>query len=342
MAKLLEFTNRGIFCPQANIYIDPWRPVDMAIITHAHSDHARRGSNSYLAHKLSVPIMKYRLGTDISAEGIEYNRTVNVNGVNISLHPAGHIPGSSQVKLEFKGEIAVVSGDYKLADDGLSQPFEFVKCNTFVSESTFGLPVYKWKRQEEIFNEINNWWRSNKAKGKVSVLCGYSLGKAQRILYNLDRSIGNIFGHGAVTIINDIMINEGVNLPSINRVSAAYLKKDYEGAMIIAPPSVIGNPWLRKFDPYSLGNASGWMNIRGAKRRQALDIGFALSDHADWNELNTAIKETGAEKIFVTHGYTSVYVKWLLENGYDAEELDTKFVGENPDEEINENEIEKL
>ncbi|MDQ3194717.1 MAG: ligase-associated DNA damage response exonuclease [Bacteroidota bacterium] len=333
MAKLIEFTNKGIYCPQANVYIDPWRPVDNAVITHAHSDHARRGSSSYLAHRLSVPVMKYRLGLDIVAEGIEYNKKVNVNGVDISLHPAGHIPGSSQVRLEFKGEVAVVSGDYKLEDDGLSQPFEFVKCNTFVSESTFGLPVYKWKPQKEIFNDINNWWRSNKEKGKVSVLCGYSLGKAQRILYNVDRTIGKIFGHGAVTMINQIMIDSGVDLPSIDRVSSAFTKKDYEGSLIIAPPSVVGNPWLKKFDPYSLGFASGWMNIRGAKRRQALDIGFALSDHADWNELNAAVKETGADKIFVTHGYTAVYVKWLRENGYDAEELETKFAGEEDAEE---------
>jgi len=164
MKKLLEFTSKGIYCPQADVFIDPWGSVDKAIITHAHSDHARRGSRHYLAHKFSVPIMKYRLGNDITAEGIEYGECVEINGVNISLYPAGHIPGSAQVRLEYKGEVAVVSGDYKLENDGLTEAFEPVKCNTFITESTFGLPVYKWKKQEEIFSDVNNWWKQNKEK----------------------------------------------------------------------------------------------------------------------------------------------------------------------------------
>lgn len=326
--RLLHFTKKGIYCPQADVYIDPWSSVDKAIITHAHSDHARPGSNYYLAHKKSVPILKHRLGKDINVNGIEYNESIEINGVKISLHPAGHIPGSAQIRLEYKGEVAVVSGDYKLEDDCLTEAFEPVKCNTFVSESTFGLPVYNWKKQSEIFDDINNWWRQNKENGKASVICGYSLGKAQRILFNVDKSIGRIFGHGAVTIINEAMNNEQLNLPVIEKADASFTKKDFEGSLIIAPPSVIGNPWLRKFEPYSLGYASGWMNIRGAKRRQGIDIGFALSDHADWNELNKAVKETDAEKIYVTHGYTAVFVKWLCEQGYDAEELSTMFTGE--------------
>ncbi|MDQ3020558.1 MAG: ligase-associated DNA damage response exonuclease [Bacteroidota bacterium] len=333
MNKLLEFTKKGIYCRQANVFIDPWSPVDRAVITHAHSDHARYGSKYYLAHKKSVPIMKYRLGNDIYAEGIEYGIKTEINEVIISLHPAGHVPGSAQVRLEYMGEVAVVSGDYKLESDGLTEAFEPVKCNTFVTESTFGLPVYKWKAQEEIFNDINNWWKRNKENGKTSVICGYSLGKAQRILFNIDKTIGKIFGHGAVTMINEIMINEGINLPAVERVTTLTSKKDFAGSLIIAPPSAIGSSWLKKFYPYSLGYASGWMNVRGAKRRQALDIGFALSDHADWDGLNKAIKETEAEKIYVTHGYTSVFVKWLREIGYDAYELETKFVGENADEE---------
>lgn len=333
MYKLLEFTKKGIYCPQADIFIDPWSSVERAVITHAHSDHARFGSKYYLAHKKSVPIMKYRLGKDINVEGIEYGVKTEINDVKISLHPAGHIPGSAQIRLEYKGEVAVVSGDYKLESDGLTEAFEPVRCNTFVTESTFGLPIYKWKSQLEIFNDINNWWRRNKENGKASVICGYSLGKAQRILFNVDRTIGKIFGHGAVTMVNELMINDGMNLPSIERVTSALSKRDFAGSLIIAPPSAIGNSWLKKFEPYSLGNASGWMNVRGAKRRQALDIGFALSDHADWDGLNKAVKETGAEKIYATHGYTSVFVKWLRENGYDAYELQTKFVGENADEE---------
>lgn len=333
MTELLAFTKKGIYCPRADIFVDPWSAVDKAIITHAHSDHARYGSKHYLSHNLSVPVLKHRLGSDISVEGIDYNKNLDINGVKISLHPAGHIPGSSQVRLEYKGEVAVVSGDYKVEADGLTAAFEPVKCNTFITESTFGLPVYRWKKQEEIFNDINKWWKSNKEKGKASVLAGYSLGKAQRILFNVDKTIGKIFGHGAITMINEIMINAGMNLPKIEKVNSSLDKKDFSGALILAPPSVVGSRWLRQFEPYSLGFASGWMSVRGAKRRQALDIGFALSDHADWNDLNYAVKETGGEKIYVTHGYTVVFVKWLRENGYDAEELETKFTGENEDEE---------
>jgi putative mRNA 3-end processing factor len=326
--NLLDFTKKGIYCSRADVFIDPCSSVDKAIITHAHSDHARVGSKFYLAHRKCVPIIKHRLGNNIHAEGIDYNEVLDINGVKISLHPAGHIPGSAQIRLEYKGEVAVVSGDYKLEDDGFTEAFEPVKCNTFVTESTFGLPVYKWKKQEEIFNEINNWWKRNKERGMTSVICGYSLGKAQRILFNVDNSIGKIFGHGAVTMINEIMINEGASLTSITKVNSSHTKKDFEGALIIAPPSVAGSSWLNKFASYSLGYASGWMNVRGFKRRQGIDRGFALSDHADWTGLNQAVKETGAEKIYVTHGYTSVFVKWLRENGYDADVLQSDFSGD--------------
>lgn len=328
MSNLLSFTKKGICCKQADVYIDPYKSVDNAIITHAHSDHARSGSKFYLAHKKSIPILKHRLSKNIKVEGIDYNKVIEINGVKISLHPAGHIPGSSQIRLEYKGEVAVVSGDYKLEHDGLTEAFEPVKCNTFITESTFGLPVYKWKMQQEIFNAINNWWRRNKANGKVSVICGYSLGKAQRILFNVDRSIGKIYGHEAILKINEIMIKGGINIPVIDKINSILLKKDFTGSLIIAPPSVIGSSWLNMFASFSLGYASGWMNLRSANRRQGIDTGFALSDHADWTGLITAVKETEAEKIYVTHGYTSVFVKWLRENGYDADELSSMHTGE--------------
>lgn len=328
MSKLLQFTKKGIYCFPAGVYIDPWRPVDRAVITHAHSDHARFGSRNYLAHKITAPVLKYRLGNDIDVQGIDYGESLIHNGVKISLHPSGHIPGSAQVRLEYNGEVAVVSGDYKLEYDNLSQEFEPVKCNTFISESTFGLPIYKWKSQKEIFSDINSWWRRNKEKGKSSVICGYSLGKAQRILFNVDHSIGKIFAHGSIANLNEVLAAAGVNLPVCLRTENHFSKKDYTGSLIIAPPSVIGSPWLKSFEPYSLGYASGWMNVRGAKRRQGIDIGFGLSDHADWNDLNRAISESEAEKVFVTHGFTAVFVRWLRENGIDASELETEFESE--------------
>ncbi|MEO8512424.1 MAG: ligase-associated DNA damage response exonuclease [Ignavibacteria bacterium] len=325
---LLKYTKKGLYCPQADIYIDPWGNVDKAVITHAHSDHARRCAKSFIAHFLSVPIMKQRLGSDINVKGIDYRKVININGVKVSLHPAGHIPGSAQVRLEHKGEITVISGDYKVVDDGLSEAFEPVKCHTFVTESTFGLPIYKWKPQQEIYDDINNWWRRNKAKRKTTVICGYSLGKAQRILYHLDPSIGKIFTHGAIENVNRVFREQGLQIPLTTLVTKEHTKKDFPGNLVIAPSSAAGNGWLNKFEPYSIGNASGWMNVRGAKRWQAIDMGFALSDHADWTGLNSAIKETGAETIYVTHGFTAVFVKWLREKGYDAHELHTQFTGE--------------
>ncbi len=241
--------------------------------------------------------------------------------MNISLHPAGHIPGSAQVRVEYKGEVWVFTGDYKIENDGLSDPYEQLKCHTFITESTFALPVYKWKKQNEIFDDINSWWRSNIAAGKISVLTGYSLGKAQRLFNNVDRSLGKIFGHELITSINELFIGAGLNLPDLETITNKIRRSDLNGAMIIAPPSVTGSDWLEQFAPLSVGFASGWMILGGGRSKKGTDIGFALSDHADWDGLNHAVKETGAENIYVTHGYTSVFVRHLQKSGYNAHEL---------------------
>lgn len=299
-----------------------------AVITHAHSDHARWGSENYLAHKDSEPVMRLRLGKDIKLETLKYGKTKNINGVKVSLHPAGHIIGSAQVRVEYKGYVSIVSGDYKLEDDNLSTLFEIVKCNTFITESTFGLPIYKWQDQNEIYNEINSWWSANNERGICSVLLAYSLGKAQRIIFNIDRSIGEIFLHGAVYNVNEALIDHGIKLPKLEKVDKTIDKARFRKSLIIAPPSALGTPWLRKMQPYATASASGWMNIRGNRRIRAIDKGFVISDHADWEGLNNTIKETEAEKVFVTHGYKDVMVKWLKENGIDAEPLITEFKGE--------------
>lgn len=325
---MLKFDRSGIYCVPAGVYIDPWKPVDKAIITHAHSDHARFGSKHYLSHNNSVPVLKYRLGRDISISGLEYGESLDINGVNISLHPAGHIPGSAQVRLEHKGEVWVVSGDYKLQADGISAPFEPLKCDHFVTESTFGLPIYNFPSPDFVHNEINEWWRSNREQGKNSVIIGYALGKAQRIIHHLDASIGDIFTHGAVANLNDIVAPPG-SLPVYQRIAPDAKKGSITGAMIVAPPSAMGTTWMKRFEPYSLGICSGWMQLRGARRRRAADRGFILSDHADWQQLNTAIRATGAENIYVTHGYKSVYAKWLREEyKLNAVEVDTLYEGE--------------
>lgn len=330
---MVTFDKCGIYCAQAGIYIDPWKPVDKAIITHAHSDHSRWGMKAYVAHKLAVPVMQFRLGADINVQGMEYGEEMTINGVKISLHPAGHIWGSAQVRLEYKGEIWVVSGDYKLQHDGISTPFEPVQCHSFITESTFGLPIYKFPDSDEVYADINAWWRKNRDEGKNSVILAYALGKAQRVHAHLDPTIGDIYLHGAVDNINKIYEDNVAALPMAKRIDATINRKDIKGAMIIAPPSAADTPWLRSMQPYRLGICSGWMQLRGTRRRRGADRGFILSDHADWEQLNTAVKVTGAENVYVTHGYKSIYSKWLETNyGLNATEVDTLYTGEALDE----------
>lgn len=328
---LLEFTEEGIYCPQADVHIDPWKRVKKAIITHAHADHSRWGMQHYLAHDMSIPVMKLRLGQEISVQGLEYNEPILMNGVKISLHPAGHIPGSSQVRVEYKDEIWVVSGDYKVENDGLCTPFEAIKCHHFITECTFGLPVYHWKPQIEIFSEINDWWSQNAKDGKTTFITAYSLGKAQRIIKNLDHSIGKVYTHGAIENTNEVLREAGLALQDTVRVTKDIDKKAYQGSIVIAPPSAINSPWMRKFKPLSLGIASGWMQLRGTRRRRAADRGFALSDHADWPGLLQAIKATEAERVITTHGYTNVFSRYLNEIGIASIEEKTLFTGETID-----------
>lgn len=330
---MITFDKCGIFCAQAGIYIDPWQPVDKAIITHAHSDHARWGMRSYLAHRLAVPVIRYRLGSDINIQSAEYNEPLTINGVKISLHPAGHIWGSAQVRLEYKGEIWVVSGDYKLQHDGITTPFEPVQCHSFITESTFGLPVYNFPASGDVYADINAWWHKNSAEGKNSVILAYALGKAQRVHAHLDASVGDIYLHGAVDNVNKIYQEYVSTLPPAKRIDSTINRRDIKGAMIIAPPSAADTPWLRSLQPYSLGICSGWMQLRGTRRRRGADRGFVLSDHADWTQLNTAVRNTGAEAVYVTHGYKSIYARWLTDQyGLRATEVETLYTGEALDE----------
>jgi putative mRNA 3-end processing factor len=330
--SLLKFTSSSIYCPDADVHIDPWKPVEKAIITHAHSDHAKWGCRHYLAHKDSEVILRMRLGEDISLQTVEYGEVFTMNGVRFSLHPAGHIIGSAQVRAERNGEVWVASGDYKLQNDHFSKPFEPVKCNVFITESTFGLPIYKWQPQQKVMDDINEWWRQNKATGKCSMLMGYALGKMQRLIKNLYPFQSEVYAHGAVYQLNEKLRAAGFDLPYVKTVTSND-KKIYRDALVLAPLSASASPWAKRFEPYSTGYCSGWMAIRGARNRQSLDRGFALSDHADWNELNATIKETGAEKIYVTHGYTDTFSKWLKENGIDAAEIKTMY-GDEEEQEI--------
>lgn len=330
---LIEASSRGLYCAAGDFYIDPWRPVDRAVITHAHGDHARPGSAAYLAALDGLPVLRVRLGQEAVIEGLRYGEPRQVGGVTVSLHPAGHVLGSSQVRVEHGGEVWVVSGDYKLDPDPTCAPFEPVKCHTFVTESTFGLPIYRWRTHEQIFGEVNAWWRANAAAGRASVLFGYAFGKAQRILASVDASIGPIIVHGAVEALNRGYRECGVRLPATRMVGELDAKQDFAGALVVAPPSAQSSPWLRRFGDYSDAFASGWMAIRGARRRRAVDQGFILSDHADWASLNRAIDASGATRVFVTHGATGPLVRWLDERGLEAHSMQTEFEGESGAEE---------
>ena len=327
---LLTFTDRGIYCPLGDFYIDPWRPVDRALITHGHADHARPGHRAYLATEAAAPVMRHRLG-DITLDTIRFGETRQIGAVTVAFHPAGHVPGSAQIRVERKGEVWVASGDYKTENDGFSEPFEPVRCHAFITESTFGLPVFKWTPQPVLANEINTWWAATIADGRTPLLGAYALGKAQRLMSILDPSIGPILTHGAVENTNEVLRAQGLTLPETIRVTPDLSPKDHPGALVLATPSAFGTPWARRFGQTSTAFASGWMRLRGVRRRRAADRGFIMSDHADWPALNAAIKDTGATRIFVTHGYTSVFSKWLNEQGYDAQIVSTEYEGENLD-----------
>lgn len=321
---LIEFTDKGLYCRQGDFYIDPWKPVDKAVITHAHSDHARWGNKHYLCHHHTKPLLQARLG-DQSYEGIEWNETTFMNGVSVSLHPAGHMIGSSQVRVEYKGEVWVASGDYKTENDGISGKFEPVKCNTFITESTFGLPIYRWKPQATIFNNIQNWVLGNKDAGCTSVLIAYSLGKAQRLLPCLAAVSEKIFVHGAIWNMQEALLNAGWKLPAVIRVTPETPREAFQGQVVIAPSSAESSPWIKRFTPYSIGVCSGWMQVRGNVRRRNADAGFTLSDHADWPCLLDAIKSTQAGHVFVTHGFQAAFSRYLNEIGIPSAEVKTEF-----------------
>jgi putative mRNA 3-end processing factor len=314
----------GLYCVPGDFYIDPWRPVERAVITHAHGDHARYGSAHYLTAAPGVGVLRARLGEDASIEGLGYGDTVRQGGVTLSLHPAGHVLGSSQVRMECGGEVWVASGDYKVEADKTCAPFEPVRCHTFITESTFGLPIYRWEPEQDIFDDINRWWRKNAEAGRCSVIFAYAFGKAQRILSGLDPYIGPIVCHGAVEPLNKAYRAGGVPLPPtcmVTDVDKAALRQ----ALVVAPPSAAGSPWMKRFGDYSDAFASGWMLLRGARRRRSVDRGFVLSDHADWPGLMTAIRATEAQQVFVTHGSVPVMVRWLCQQGLDAKGFATEY-----------------
>ena len=331
MDNLLERTPDGLYCAAGDFHIDPWNPVKRAVITHAHADHLCPGSKHYLTARPGEALVRARAGADAAIESVVYGKAVDIGGVRVSFHPAGHILGSAQVRLEMGGEIWVVSGDYKLSADPTCVPFEPVQCHTFVTESTFGLPIFRWPEPNDVLAEINAWWRSNQQAERASVLFAYPLGKSQRVLAGVDRSIGPIYTHGAVEAFNRLYRECGIALPATEYARGAPLNTDWSRGLILAPPMAKTSPWLRRFGNFSTGLASGWMRIRGTRRRQSIDRGFVLSDHADWSGLLTAIRSSGAGRVWVTHGYRAQLARWLEENSLEAHTIDTQYEGERGD-----------
>ena len=337
--KLLKFTKKGIYCIPGKFYLDPWYPVDYAIISHGHADHARWGNKHYLCHNDSKAILQHRIGVGISIESLAYNQTKMINGVKVSFHPAGHIIGSAQIRLEYKGYVVVFSGDYKIQPDGVSTSFEPIKCHEFITESTFGLPIYKWKTEQELQNELQDWIYQNQQNNRTSVFFGYSLGKAQRIL-KLVENVDAIYVHAAIHNLNNAISNSGITLPKSQLLTSDFKKSAIQNKIIILPPALLGSRLLKRIPNAATAICSGWMQIRGNRRWKGVDTGFVVSDHADWDGLLTAVKATEAEKVYVTHGSQAVFSKYLNEIGIKAHELKTEF-GEDTLEAVEQEKLEK-
>jgi len=337
---MLEFRPSGIFCKPGQFYIDPWLPVDKALITHGHADHARWGMKSYLCHHYTVPILQSRISADINVQGVGYNEPIYINGVKVTFHPAGHIIGSAQIRLEYKGKVTVVTGDYKLQNDGISTPFESVKCHELITESTFGLPIYNWSPVEILNEQIQQWALDNIKQGKTPIFIGYSLGKAQRLLQAL-KDVAPIHVHYSIDKLNKAYQSLGIDLAPYAIADLKADLKTLQNKIIILPPSLVDNVTVKKIPHQVYAICSGWMQVRGARRWRSADAGFAISDHADWKDLLTAIKSSEAEKVFVTHGQTHVLSKYLNEIGIEAEPVVTQFGQEEDDESVSKDQKEE-
>ena len=336
MTDLLTLTDQGLYCPAGEFYIDPWpngrAPApERAIITHGHADHARPGSRHYLATPATAAIMQTRMAEPLNLETLDYGERRTFGPVTVSLHPAGHVLGSAQVRVAHGDDVWVVSGDFKRDPDPSCEPFEVQPCTTFVTEATFALPIYRWPAGPAVVQDLVDWWQANRSRGRASVLFCYALGKAQRVLAELavlaERAPlpGPVLLHGAMVKLIDLYRDFGVPLVPTTPVSEAAGPDVLREGLTLAPPSAAGSPWMRRFKTHRTGFVSGWMRVRGNRRRRGYDRGFVLSDHADWPGLLETIRATGAQRILATHGKTDVLVRYLRARGIDAAALSTRF-----------------
>lgn len=320
---MLSLRSEGLYCERGDFYIDPWKPVPRAVITHAHADHARRGMGSYLAPFYSKNVLKLRLGKNIHLDTLPFGQKYYIRGLALSFHPAGHIPGSAQVRLEYRGEVWVVSGDYKICPDGLSHSFEPLTCHTFITESTFGLPLFQFPEQNTVFGQMETWYRRCVLSGELPVVLAYSLGKAQRVFLGLHKKGIPVALHSTVWETHEALRKNGFGLPVAQRWFVRKIPAEMP-VLIAAPGAARAGRFLPKI-PHQLAAASGWMHLRGLRRRAGYEMGFVLSDHADWNGLLFAIQETKAEQVWITHGYSDALSRYLREKGLKAQTLETHF-----------------
>ncbi len=321
--NLLRPDDFGLACSRGGFHIDPWRPVRNAVITHAHGDHARTGSNTYYCATEALEIMKQRLGHGSTFNHYRYGEKFRLGDTTVSFHSAGHILGSSQIRVEYEGRVWVASGDYKRALDPTCTPFEVVPCDVFITEATFALPIYRWEPGAKTAQEVLEWWDQNARENRPSLLFCYALGKAQRLLgelYQLDHS-RQAYLHGAMLPLTKLYRDAGVDMVQTMAVSETEKSKNFGGELILAPPSAHRSLWMKRFKGADTGFASGWMRVRGARRRNGYDRGFVLSDHADWPDLLRTVKDTGAKYILPTHGNSEVLSRRLIELGLQAQPL---------------------
>ena len=332
---VLTLTPRGLYCPAGGFHVDPWRPVATAVVTHGHADHARWGHARYHAAAPGEGILRRRLGADIDLASHAYGAPLRLGDATVSFHPAGHVLGSAQVRIEVAGEVWVVTGDYKREADPSCAPFELVECDGFVTEATFALPIYRWDPGEKVVGEILAWWAENAARGRTSILFCYALGKAQRLLAELHARTGTertVHLHGALVPMVDAYREAGVPLAPTAPVSAAPKGETFAGELVLAPPSAMGTTWMRRFAEPQTAFVSGWMRVRGQRRRRGYDRGFVLSDHVDWPDVLRTVAETGARRVLCTHGYADTLARFLREErGLDAAAIETAFEGEADD-----------
>ena len=330
---LIQLRPEGLYCPAGDFYIDPWRPVARAVITHGHGDHARGGMGEYHTTRAGLPILQWRLGEQ-SYRVHDYGEAFTVGKARVSLHPAGHVLGSAQVRIECDGEVWVASGDYKRQHDPTCAPFEPLRCDTFITESTFGLPIYRWPDTGAVAREIVEWRDQCGERGEAAVLFCYALGKAQRVLAELAAHTERpALLHGAIAAGVEVYRSAGIAMLETRALSADAKTRgagaqDFAGELVMAPPSAAGSAWMRRFRRAQQGFASGWMRIRGNRRRRNYDRGFVVSDHADWPALIQTVHDTGARRVIATHGNTDALIRRLNEDGIAAEAFQTDFGAE--------------